>query len=61
MPLPRTPEFDCTRAFFRGGYDFVGSRCDRPRVGAFRTRILLRPVVRIGATRRRGGSMTAST
>jgi fatty-acid peroxygenase len=45
MPLPRAPEFDSTRAFFREGYDFVGNRCRTLGADAFRARLMLRPAV----------------
>jgi fatty-acid peroxygenase len=45
MLLPRVPEFDSTRAFFREGYDFVGNRCRALGADAFRARLMLRPVI----------------
>ncbi|MDT8760135.1 cytochrome P450 [Sphingomonas psychrotolerans] len=45
MALPRAPEFDSTRAFFREGYDFVGNRCRALGTDAFRTRMMLRPAI----------------
>lgn len=45
MALPRAPEFDSTRAFFREGYNFVGDRCRQLDTDIFATRIMLYPVV----------------
>ena len=44
-PLPRTRAFDSTLALLREGYDFVSNRCDRFGTDAFRTRLMLRPVI----------------
>lgn len=41
--IPQLP--DSTLAFLREGYTFVSSRCDRLGTDAFRTRLMLRPVV----------------
>jgi fatty-acid peroxygenase len=44
-PLPRDKAFDNSLALMREGYAFVGSRCDRLGSDAFRTRIMMTPVV----------------
>ncbi|MBS7458635.1 cytochrome P450 [Coralloluteibacterium stylophorae] len=43
--LPRTAAADSTAAFLREGYRFIPARCARHGAPAFRTRLLLRPVV----------------
>ena len=45
MTLPRQPSIDDTRAFFREGYAYIGNRCRTLESDAFRTRIMLRPVI----------------
>jgi fatty-acid peroxygenase len=43
--IPRDREADGTLALLREGYAFVGNRCRRNGADAFRTRLMLRPVV----------------
>jgi len=45
MPIPRLKQFDSTFAFFGEGYGFTASRCRRLGSDAFRTHLLLRPVI----------------
>jgi fatty-acid peroxygenase len=45
MSIPRDPSFDNSLAFFREGYDFVANHCRALGSDAFRTRIMMRPVV----------------
>lgn len=43
--LPRAPEFDNTLAVLREGYNVIPNRCDALNSDAFRTRVMLTPVV----------------
>lgn len=43
--LPATLIPDQTLAFLREGYTFISRRCERLRTDAFRTRLLMRPVI----------------
>lgn len=44
-PFPRDPAPDASLALLREGYEFVANRCKRLGADAFRTRLLLSPVV----------------
>jgi fatty-acid peroxygenase len=43
--LPSTPAPDTSLALLREGYEFIGKRCDNLNSDAFRTRLMLSPVV----------------
>ena len=42
--IPRTPAFDCSKAFLDNGYQFISERCREYASDIFQTRIMLRPV-----------------
>lgn len=44
-PIPRDPSPDATLALLREGYAFISNRCARLHADAFRTRLLLKPVI----------------